>query len=154
MLPDEEALKQYRVKVHGIKASAMLVGQMSLAGMARVLELAAINHSIDIIEAVHDTFVSQLIERKNQLKPLFDTDNSNTQDLVDINKDLLFEQLEILIQAVSDVDVDRADEIVDILRGFDYPDDIRSKMDEIYSAVINLDENLISEIISEIKTKI
>ena len=46
---DDEALQQYRIKIHSMKASAAMIGAMHLSGMARFLELAAIRGKIDII---------------------------------------------------------------------------------------------------------
>ncbi|MBO6214534.1 MAG: response regulator, partial [Lachnospiraceae bacterium] len=40
-LPDEDALDNYRIQVHGMKSSAATIGIVPLAGMAKVLEYAA-----------------------------------------------------------------------------------------------------------------
>ena len=57
-LPDEEALKQYRVKVHSMKASASMIGATSISGVARMLEVAAINSKIDVIQQVTPVFLT------------------------------------------------------------------------------------------------
>lgn len=152
LLPDVEAIKQYRVKVHAIKSSAMLVGQMYLGGMARMLELAAINGDIELIEATHDAFVNELQKMKLNCSILFGNEEKEEEvELVEANMKLVHEQLNMLEEAVENVDVDRADEIVELLKGFSYPEDISEKMEKIYTAVINLDDGIINEVIQELK---
>lgn len=150
LLPDEEAFKQYRVKVHSIKASAMLVGQVYLSGMARMLELAAIDRKIGIIEATHETFVEELLKKKQQLE-VFATNSEQSSDLMDYDSKMLIEQLELLIQAVIEVDIDKTDAIVEYLKCFDYPTQIKDRMQEVYSAAMNLDENSIISVLDAIK---
>lgn len=149
--PDEDAIKQYRVKVHSIKASTMLIGQVYLGGVARMLEKAAINNNIDLIESMHDTFVEELLEKKHQCEEILP--NQIEEELVEANMSLISEQLQLLYEAVKDVDVDRADEIVELLKGFKYPENISKRMEIIYSAVMNLDENAVLDEIKVISAE-
>ncbi|MBO5228644.1 MAG: response regulator, partial [Lachnospiraceae bacterium] len=54
-----EALNQYRIKVHAMKSSANLIGAIVLGGMAKVLENAARDGNIEVIDALHDIFIKE-----------------------------------------------------------------------------------------------
>lgn len=153
-LPDDEALKQYRVKVHSMKASANLVGLLNLSGMARMLELAAIDSNVSTINKVHDVFLNEWERNRVIIKALLSEYNGNNEEKLEekiqVNKELLLEQLNMLQKAVEEVDIDRADEIVELLKDFDYPDELQEVMDKIFDAVVSLDDSEIARLIEGI----
>ncbi len=67
-LPDEEALKGYRIQVHAMKSSAATVGIIPLAGMAKVLENAAANGNAERVFQLHDVFESEWRSYEERLK--------------------------------------------------------------------------------------
>ncbi|MDD6797434.1 MAG: response regulator [Clostridia bacterium] len=147
MLPDEEGLKQYRVKVHSMKASAAMIGAVYLSGMARMLELAAINKRLDIIEQVTPAFVEEWRSFKEKLKPVSDAEAlSSDSEKIPVNKELIVEQMGLLNQAMDDMDIDRADEIVQLLKGFDYSAEDGLLMEQLYAAVSNIDNERVMEL--------
>ena len=140
-LPDEEALKQYRVKVHSMKASAAMIGAMSISGVARMLEVAAINGNIDVIEQVTPAFLSEWKSYKDKLSPITEREKMLKNDsLVDVNMDIVKMQLDMLNEAMQNMDIDKADEIVELLKEFVYPKELNSIMEKLYEAVSNIDD--------------
>lgn len=146
-------LKQYRVKVHAMKASAAMIGAIHLSGMARMLEIYAINEDISAIVSVTPLFLREWRGFKEKLKPVSDRENANVENIetIDVNTDILLEQFGFLAKAMEDMDVDKADEIVSILKQFSYPSDYSAYMLELYNAVESLDDARILEIISIVK---
>lgn len=140
---DEEALKQYRIKVHSMKASAAMIGAMHLSGMARFLELAAIQGKIDTIENVTPAFIEEWRNYKEKLGPVTEREIrlAGKIEKVEFNHDILIEQLSLLCDAMQEIDVDRADGIVSLLKGFEYPQEYRDKMNKLFTAVDALDTN-------------
>lgn len=151
-LPDEEALKQYRVKVHSMKASAAMIGAISLSGVARMLEVAAINGKTDVIRQVTPAFLDEWKSYNDKLMPITEREKSaRKEDLVEVNMDIVRTQLGYLNEAMSDMDIDRADGIVELLKEFLYPDEMNELMEQLYTAVVNIDDVRVAEIIKKIQ---
>lgn len=55
---------------------------------------------------------------------------------------------------MEDMDVDAADEIVGQLKQFAYPKELQGSMEDIYLAVTNLDGELVSEKIDEVRLEV
>ncbi|MCR5674608.1 MAG: response regulator [Lachnospiraceae bacterium] len=55
----EEARKQYHVLVHSMKNSAAMIGAVTVASLARVLEYAARDSRLDVIDRVHPVFLEE-----------------------------------------------------------------------------------------------
>ncbi|MDD6570871.1 MAG: ATP-binding protein [Thermoflexaceae bacterium] len=145
---DEEALKQYRIKVHSMKASAAMIGAVHLSGMARLLELAAINNKKDTIDNVTPVFLEEWRNYKEKLSPVTEREKRlvGNVEKIELNIDVLMEQLSMLCVAMQEMDVDRADGIVSLLKGFEYPDEYTDKMNELYTAVEALDADEVFKI--------
>ena len=60
---------------------------------------------------------------------------------MEFNHDILIEQISLLCDAMQEIDVDRADGIVSLLKGFEYPQEYRDKMNKLFTAVDALDTN-------------
>lgn len=150
-LPDEEALKQYRVKVHSMKASAAMIGAMSICGVARMLEVAAINGNIDVIEQVTPAFLSEWKSYKDKLSPIIEREKVHKNEgSVEVNMDIVRLQLDMLNEAMQNMDIDKADEIVELLKEFMYPEKLNGIMEQLYEAVSNIDDVKVSELTKEI----
>jgi len=148
----EEGLRQYRVKVHSMKTSAAMIGAVHLSGMARMLEKCAINGEVQQIHAVSPVFIEWWRSYKEKLEPVSAREKSldDAREKVEFNEDILREQLGLLHDAVEDMDVDRADDIAALLKGFDYPAQYKEIMNAIYAAVTDLDAEKIAELVGKI----
>lgn len=149
----EENLKQYRVKVHAMKASAAMIGAIHLSGMARMLELAAIHERWDTIRSVTPAFLEEWRDYKNKLYPVEAREQAHAEnmEIIEFNQDMVIEQLGLLKEAMDELDVDRADGIVEVLKVFDYPEEYKDYMEEIYIAVSNLDAERINVVVEQIR---
>ena len=149
---EEDHLKQYRVKVHSMKTSAAMIGAVHLSGMARMLELAAIQGKEDTIRTVTPLFLDEWRNYKEKLRPVADREASRAEHDGEriFNKEILVEQLELLQAAMDEMDVDRADDIVALLQCLEYPEEYRKLMNGLFAAVSNLDEKEVSALAGEI----
>lgn len=148
---DLEALKQYRVKVHSMKSSAGMIGAVSLSGVARMLEYAARDGRLDILEGVTPVFLDEWRSYKERLRPCIPEEEK--KEMADDYGDMK-EFLRLLQRAIEDMDVDTMDEIMEHLQQFQYPPDIQKLVDGLNAAVINLDHELAEELIPELINKI
>lgn len=152
---DEEALSQYRVKVHAMKSSAAMIGAVPLSGVAKMLEFAARDGKIDVIKNVHSHFIAEWLRQKEVLKPCIPEDSEDAlEEKLPFNNEKLQEYFQLLKAAMEDMDVDAADEIVGQLKQFAYPKELQGSMEDIYLAVTNLDGELVSEKIDEVRLEV
>lgn len=145
----DDNLKQFRVKVHAMKASAAMIGAMHISGMARMLEKLAIEENTEAIMNIAPVFLGEWRSFKEKLSPLMPEESLEADELADFNRNLIEEQLELLIRAMEEFDVDRADELVLLLKKFKYPDNCKRIMEDIYTAVTNLDEDKVRECVED-----
>ena len=146
-----DQLKSYQIKVHSMKTSAAMIGAVSLSGMARMLELAAVNERLDTIARVTPVFLEEWRSYKEKLRPVMEreTQLAKSKEKLAFNAGVVSEQLFLLQTALADMDVDRADGIVNILAGFAYPEEYQPVMDGIYAAVRNLDAEKVTELVGK-----
>lgn len=65
---EEQIYVSYQVHVHAMKSTAMLIGALSLGGVALVLEEAAKNHDWDTLCRLHPVFVKQWLGYRKKLE--------------------------------------------------------------------------------------
>lgn len=141
---DSEALDQFRIKVHSMKNSAAMIGAVSLSGVAKMLEYAARDGKIDVIENIAPVFLQEWGNMKEILTPIVQTEDSNENKEVP-DYELTRELLRLLRNAIEEMDVDAADEIIRQLKRFAYSERIMTEvMENLCLAVTNLDEEQVA----------
>ncbi|MBQ3161178.1 MAG: response regulator [Oscillospiraceae bacterium] len=108
-IDEAESLNSYRIKVHGMKSTAALIGIVRLAGMAMELEEAARSGNTEIIRMLHPVFVSNWRNYKKELAVLF-TEDTDLKDASEY-RDAILEIFENIRNAADDMDVDALDEM-------------------------------------------
>lgn len=148
---DSEALNQYRIKVHAMKSSAALIGAAALSGVAKLLEYAARDGRLEVIENVTPIFLSDWRSYKEKLEPCVPKEEK--QDITDLS--VIISLLEQLNWAMEDMDIDASDAIMEELRQYSFSENVQGLVDELSTAVVNLDSasgmNLIEKIIEVMK---
>lgn len=141
---DSEALGQFRIKVHSMKNSAAMIGAVSLSGVAKMLEYAARDGKIDIIENIAPVFLQEWRNMREILKPIMQEGDSG-ENREEPDYELTRELLRLLRNAIEEMDVDAADEIIRQLKRFAYPESIMTEvMENLCLAVTNLDEEQVA----------
>ena len=153
-----EMLAQYRIKVHSMKSSANLIGATVLGGMAKILENAAKDADIIIIDALHDIFLREWRSYKEILKDIVKpSDGETTEQVKQVVEDnnVIVAYLEKLRIAIEEMDIDLMDEIMEKLEGFEYSDQIQGSMEKLSVYVTNMDSEqadiLIEELMNQVK---
>ena len=121
----------------------------NMENMARMLEKLAIEENTEAIMNIAPVFLGEWRSFKEKLSPLMPEESLEADELADFNRNLIEEQLELLIRAMEEFDVDRADELVLLLKKFKYPDNCKGIMEDIYTAVTNLDEDKVRECVED-----
>jgi CheY-like chemotaxis protein len=139
-----EAIKNYRVKVHSMKSSALLIGIISLSGMAMRLEQAASEEDRDTILSLHPVFADSWTSFK---KPLSDLLGENDADKEKANMAVVRKTVEEIRKAATVLDVDALDELSAKLDSFSYEDDeTKKKIEAIRTAIFNFETDKLKEI--------
>ena len=135
-----QALNGFRIKVHSMKNSAAMVGAVSLSGVAKMLEYAARDEKVDVIENITPVFLQDWRKMKDILKTVVGREASE-EEKEEPDYEFTKELLRLLRNAIEEMDVDTADEIVRQLKRFAYPESIMTEvMANLCLAVTNLDE--------------
>ena len=140
---------KYKIKVHSMKNSAALIGATSLSGVAKMLEYAAKEERIDVIEKVTFVFLEQWRSYKELLKVCLQKENSIEKKELDYK--ILEDLLNLMKVAMDDMDIDTADEIIDQLDNFYYPDDMLSNIEKLKTAVTNIEAEQVLECVEAIE---
>lgn len=136
---EEQAFRQFKIKVHSMKNSASMIGAIYLAGVARMLEYAARDEKADVLQNVTPVFLDDWMSMKEILKPVVEKGEEEEKEPVNYN--LIKEMLQQLRDSIYNMDIDTADEMIQQLKRFEYvkPAMVEA-MENLCLAVTNLDE--------------
>ena len=151
-----EAFEAYRIQVHGMKSAAATIGIVPLAGMAKLLEYAARDGDAAMIASMHDIFISEWRSYGEKLKGVFGTGDGAVDEggKEAADPDMIRAMMEMLKNALEDFDVDAADDIIDKIRSYSYPQEIEALIPELSAAVKDLDQDAAEDVMDSILTRL
>lgn len=154
--PDNpESFRQYRVHVHSMKTNSQMVGAWMLAGMAKMLELSAKDEKYEFIKSSTPEFIREWIALKDRIdeksNELFGTDG---EDKAPADYLLIQDYLTMLNNAVQEMEIDEADQIMEQLQKYEYSEEIQSLVKKLSAAVTGIDMDRVASIVEEIKAQI
>lgn len=150
-----EMLTQYRIKVHSMKSSANLIGATVLGGMAKLLENAARDGDVALIEVMNDIFLKEWRSYKEKLKECMAELLPEEQEKVEIiDYEVVVSYLDMLRTAMEEMDIDAMDEIMVKLEGFQYTETMQANIEELSICVTNLDDEQAESLIETIKEQV
>lgn len=135
----EESLRQYRVCVHGMKSNAAMIGAITVSGLAKMLEYAARDERMEVIERLHSIFLEEWDILVQRLKMAYGNTQGSEENLKEPDPVLISDSLTMLNSAMEEYDVDAADEIIRQLSEFRYTQEVKKVFMEMSAAVKNLD---------------
>lgn len=146
----DEMLNEYRIKVHAMKSSSAYIGALMLSSMAKTLEYAAKDNKLEVVKYMTPTFLEEWRSYKDKLS-MYKPDVQLTQ-IEDISN--IHSRLNELKDALEEMDVDAADEIMAYLKQFEYTPDVTDLFDQLSIKVLNLETEEAVELIEQIKNQI
>lgn len=136
----EMDVSSFRIQVHSMKNSAAMVGAVSLAGVARMLEYAARDEKTEWIKNMTPAFIQEWRRMTDILAPAVQRGEPE-EEKEEPDYQLIRELLPLLKSAMEEMDVDTADAVIGQLNHFTYPEEGVKKVVEALSlAVTELDE--------------
>ena len=152
-----DAYTEYRIQVHGMKSSAAYIGILPLAGMAKVLEDAAREHDEDIINSMHNIFVSKWNGYKDKLFGVFGVGEESKEaddDKEEVSPEVFDALLGILKLSVDEMDIDATDETMDKIKAYRIPSSVEEEFKKLQTFVAEFDSDGVAETIDLIKKKL
>ena len=135
-------IKNLTVKVHAIKSTSRMIGALELGSLAERLEAAGQANDIPAVEKEIDLLLSGCRKLGTQLLPLIRKD-----DLPLISADELREAYTLIREFLSVEDYESAVQIVEELKGYDYPESEKQRCEALIKAAAEFDYDKISDII-------
>lgn len=147
----KEALRQFRVQVHSMKSASAMIGATSLFGIAKMLEYAASDSRTDVLIAVTPYFLEEWQHMKERLRSLAEESTEHTDtEKPSADLQILKEYFPMLEQAMQNMDIDTADEIMQYLEKFQYPASVSPLIEQLGISVANLNAEQTTEIIQKL----
>ena len=135
-----QSLKQYRIKVHGMKSSANMIGAIVLGGMAKILENSARDGDIETIEKMHEIFLREWLGYKEKLAELVPQSKLSQEEGKAVEDyTIILAYLEMLRQALEELDIDEMDRVMELLNEFYYPEEMQEGMEMLNVLIVNMD---------------
>ena len=103
---------------------------------------------MDPIKVLTDIFLEEWLSYEERLS-VFKVKGGNNENKKKMSDSAILDLLISLDAAMEDMDVDTADEIIKQIQCYEMPDNLKELVDQLASAVINLDIQMEHEIAKE-----
>lgn len=151
---DKEKWNDYRILVHGMKSSAATVGLLPASGMAKILEDAAKREDYAVVSALHDTFTSEWRKNEERLKGVFSLGKEKKEPKIPFEAEVVKGLLKNVEYYMEEFDTDKADEVVQMLLQYSYPEKIGTGIKKLLQAVAEVDPDETARIVGALLEEI
>ena len=139
----EGSINSYRIKVHGMKSTASLIGIVRLAGMAMELEEAAREKNAEVIKLLHPVFIRTWKDYYDELAVLF-ADEQALRTADECREEIL-EIFENIRNAAKLMDVDALDEMSKKLDEYSFDGDAAEQIEQVKKSIFNFEVEKLRE---------
>lgn len=144
-LLEAEDIKNYTIKVHGLKSTARLIGEMSISSKAEALEKAGNENDWDYIKSHHKELIREYLSLENSYKEVKET--KKKLDAGEL-KDAIYS----IIEMASVCDYTSTEMVLDSLDEYEIPENVESEMKHVrellqkldYEDVVGLAKNMLN----------
>lgn len=134
----ESGRKEFCTKVHSMKNSAVTIGIIPLAGMAKVLEDAARNGQVEILQAMTPIFLECWYEYGKRLEVFAPVSATDKRLVTDYGEEIQ-KLVKSMNQAAEEMDIDALDEIWKQLSEYQFSEEKQELLERIHKAVLEFD---------------
>lgn len=143
---EEEFLTQYRIRVHTIKGTAAMLGIISLAGIAGLLEKAARENETERLRTLHPVLIDELELYRERLHVL--KQNDEAKEMADLQ--IVLPYVEMLSSTLEERDYDSSDALMEQLMNYQYEDELQKQINLLQSQVTNLETDVACDTVKKI----
>lgn len=140
--------ENYTIKVHALKSSARLIGALSLADDAQLLEDAGKTVNIDFIRENHGSFMEDYKKFEGILAGIF-TEEKSKEDKPLADEYLIQDTYEGLQMAAEAMDCDMIEAILSELEPYAFPGEDEERLEKIRECAGNYDYDGILDVLRE-----
>ena len=137
----------FRIKVHSMKSSAAYIGATTPSSMARFLEFSAKDKRGEDILAVTEPFLGEWERTRKKVEEAVSVSAENKKPF---DAEVFIEKIPFLNEAVSEMDIDRADDIMTLLNDYEIPDNLKEIYPSLQAAVSNIEVDTVDELCQKI----
>lgn len=152
----ENAVAEYRIKVHAMKSSALTIGAVMVSNLAKFLEHSARDRNIDNIKSVTVPFINEWRALTERLKDSLatKTEKDPEEDFKVVDAQILKQKLDEVNEKIMEMDIDSTDKLMEELKedGIERID--ASLFGLLSQAVTNIDLEQVNELTIQLKGKI
>lgn len=138
--------KSYCTKVHSMKNSASTIGIIPLAGMAKVLEDAARNSDIAVLEAMTPIFLESWRSYKEKLFVFSKNFLEDGKKSAKAFQEEVTALLQRMKKAAEDMDIDTLDQIWNELSEYQFKEEQQTVVEKIHKAIMDFDVDFLQEV--------
>lgn len=151
---DAQDWNRYTIEVHALKSSSKQIGAMELSGIAAELEAAGKNMDIKYIQDNNGLLIEKYHVLQNTLKGIFPKEKAESakHSLESIPKSLLLDTFTQMEEAISNLDTDVLEGIIEMLKDYRHPPKQQKILKALASAVDGFDFETCEQLLSEWKT--
>lgn len=136
-ITEAEQLDLYRIQVHAMKSLAATIGIIPLAGLAKILEFAAKDGRIELIQSMTQPFLEEWRSYQQKLCGVFGIEEAERKEVTDFS--VIQALVEMVRLSMQEMDIDQADELIGQLRSYEYAQELEQMISALADAVNNLD---------------
>ncbi|MBO4904402.1 MAG: response regulator [Lachnospiraceae bacterium] len=122
-LYSENDIKNYIIKVHGLKSLLRIIGATGLGEEAQALEDAGKNDDQNYIRANHDRFIDAFRRLCDDLSYLFTEEEDDGADRPEADTELINRAYDQIRKAADDMDCDRLETVFEEMKAYRIPED-------------------------------
>lgn len=141
----EKGRKNYCTKVHSMKNSAMTIGIVPLAGMAKVLEDAARNGENSTLDALTPIFLANWRAYEARLQVFAEAAGGVSKKTAESSAEELEELLQCIKQAAEVMNIDELDQALRRLESYEFQGAQQEKFEKIRQAIVNFDVDFLQQ---------
>ncbi len=131
-------IKEFCTKVHSMKNSAATIGIIPLAGMAKVLEDAARNAQMEVLQTMTPIFLERWCEYGKRLE-VFTSVSTTGKKLASDYTEEVQTLAKSMNQAAEEMDIDALDEIWKQLSEYQFSEEKQELLEQIHKAIVEFD---------------
>ena len=131
--------KDYTIKVHALKSSAMIIGAIALSDKAKALEAAGNEDDIDYIREHHEEMMEEYRSYKEKLSTVFPGNEKEDDEKPLADKTLIATVYDTIREACDLMDTDAIEEAFSELSAYRIPADEKERLDKLKECFDNFD---------------
>ena len=148
-----EDISIYIVEVHALKSSSRQIGAISLSKKAENLEAAGNRHDLETIHRLTDEMLEEYLGLQASLAPYFMEEEvvADENTATEVSTEEMKELLQKVKNAIDELDLDQAEEIVEQITGFHLAGESQELATRMKETIMDMDIDGCTDVIEQLE---